>query len=68
MEKNYRIKNINDYICVEFSGDIDDSVCPRYKKEIGALKQAEDAVYIDSSNMSIEEVANKIIEIIEHKK
>lgn len=38
------------------------------EKEIGALKQAEDAIYIDSSNLSIEEVANKIIELIKYKK
>ncbi len=37
-------------------------------KEIGALKQAEDAIYIDSSNMSIEEVANKVIDIIKQKR
>ncbi len=35
-------------------------------KEIGALKKAEDAIYIDSSNMTIEEVANKIIDIIKN--
>ena len=34
-------------------------------REISPLKQAEDAVYIDSSDMTIEEVVNKIIEIIE---
>ena len=33
-------------------------------REISPLKQADDAVYIDSSNMTIEEVVNKIIEII----
>lgn len=38
------------------------------EKEIGALKKAEDAVYIDSSNMTIEEVVNKIIEVINDKK
>ena len=38
------------------------------EKEIGALKQAEDAIYIDSSNLTIEEVATRIIEIIEDKK
>ena len=38
------------------------------EKEIGALKQAEDSIYIDSSNLSIEEVANKIIEIIGRKR
>ena len=38
------------------------------KKEIGALKQAEDAIYIDSSNISIEEVVNKVTEIINRKR
>ncbi len=38
------------------------------EKEIGALKQAEDAVYIDSSNMTIEEVSKKIEEIIKEKR
>ena len=38
------------------------------EKEIGALKKAEDAFYIDSSNMTIEEVAQEIIEIINNKK
>ena len=33
-------------------------------REIGALKRADDAIYIDSSNMSIDEVVNKIVEII----
>ena len=33
-------------------------------REIAPLKQAEDAIYIDSSNMTIEEVVNKVIEII----
>ena len=38
------------------------------EKEIGALKKAEDAIYIDSTNMKIEEVADKIIGIIEEKR
>ena len=38
------------------------------EKEIGALKQAEDAIYIDSSNMTIEEVTNRIIQIINKKR
>ena len=38
------------------------------EKEIGALKQAEDAIYIDSSNMTIEEVSKKIEEIIKEKR
>ena len=38
------------------------------EKEIGALKQAEDAIYIDSSDMTIQEVVDKIINIINKKK
>ncbi len=38
------------------------------EKEMGALKIAEDAVVIDTSNMTIEEVYDKIKEIIELKK
>lgn len=34
---------------------------------VAPLKQAEDAIYIDSTNMTIEEVTNKIIEIIKQK-
>ena len=34
------------------------------EKEIGALKQADDAIYLDSTNLTIEQVKNKIIEII----
>ena len=37
-------------------------------REVGALKQADDAIYIDSSNLSIDEVANKVIDIIKKKK
>ena len=37
------------------------------EKEIGALKKADDAVYIDSTNMNIEEVTNKVLEIINEK-
>ena len=35
--------------------------------DVAPLKQAEDAIYIDSSNLSIEQVVQKIIEIIETK-
>jgi len=37
------------------------------EKEIGALKKAEDAIYIDSSDMSIDEVVNEIVSIINKK-
>ena len=36
-------------------------------KPFGALRQAEDAIYIDSSNMTIEEVSKKIINLIIEK-
>lgn len=35
---------------------------------VAPLKQAEDAIYIDSTNLSIEEVVNKIVNIIENIK
>ena len=35
--------------------------------KVAPLKQAEDAVYLDSTNLGIEEVANKIISIIKEK-
>ncbi len=34
------------------------------EKEIGALKIAEDAIYIDTTELSIEQVKNKILKII----
>ena len=36
-------------------------------KKVGALKIAEDAIVIDTTKMSIEEVKNKVKEIIEEK-
>ncbi len=43
--------------------DLDDKT-----REMGALRKAEDAIYIDSSNLGIEEVADKIIDIINKKR
>ncbi len=37
-------------------------------KEIGALKLAPDSIVIDTTNMNIEEVENKIIQIIKEKR
>ena len=34
-------------------------------KEVGSLIRTEEQIYIDSTNMTIEEVANKMIEVIE---
>lgn len=36
-------------------------------RELSPLKQAEDAIYIDSTDMTIEEVTEKIIEIIKER-
>ena len=37
------------------------------EKEIGALKQAEDAIYINSDNMTPQQEANEVIKIIKNK-
>ena len=61
--KEYQEKNINmtyDEIYENIKNrDYNDS-----HKEIGSLTRTDDQVYIDSTNMTIEEVANKFIEII----
>ena len=38
------------------------------KKEIGALKLAPDSIIVDTTNLTIEEVVNKIVDIIENKR
>lgn len=37
------------------------------QREIAPLRQADDAIYIDSSNLTIEEVVEKIVGIIKEK-
>ena len=37
-------------------------------KEIGALKKAEDAIYLDCSDMSVEEMTQTVLKIIEEKR
>lgn len=37
-------------------------------REIAPLKKAEDAIYVDSTNLSIEQVVNQIVKIIENNK
>lgn len=37
-------------------------------KEVGSLMRTDDQIYIDSTNMTIEEVANKIIKIVKGEK
>ena len=36
-------------------------------KKVGALKKTDDQIYIDTSNMTIDEVVNKIINIVKEK-
>ena len=47
------------------------SIVERHKleteREIAPLIKADDAIYLDSSNLSIKEVAEKVIEIIKQK-
>lgn len=38
------------------------------EREISPLKQAKDAIYIDSSNLTIEQVVQKIVNIIQFKR
>ena len=38
------------------------------ERELAPLRQAEDAIYVDSTNLTIDEVVQKIIEIIESSK
>lgn len=47
----------------EIARDIEERDYRDMNREIAPLKQAEDAVYVDSSNMSIEEVAHTIINL-----
>lgn len=48
--------------------DIVESIIERdnddINREVGALKRTDDQIYIDSSNMTIEEVINKIMEVV----
>ena len=37
-------------------------------KEIGSLKKAEDAIYVDCSNMTIEEMTDEVLKIINQKR
>ena len=47
----------------EIAADIESRDYADMHSEISPLKQAEDAVYLDSSDLTIDEVVNKIIEI-----
>lgn len=63
MIQDYKVKEINNYTYIEFYGDIDDSVCPRYKKEISKLIEEnktrdvifdfKEVTFIDSSGIGL---------------
>ena len=63
MEKNYKVKNLDGYTYIEFYGDIDDTVCPKYRKEIGDLIEFnknndmifdfKEVTFIDSSGIGL---------------
>ena len=63
MEQKYTVNENLEYTYIEFFGDIDDSVCPKYKKEISELienNKSKDMVFdfkgvtfIDSSGIGM---------------
>lgn len=56
---------------VDYSVVLEDIKARDYRdstREINPLKKAEDAVYLDTTNLSIEEVVEKVIEIINNAK
>ena len=61
--KEYQEKNI-DMTYDEIYENIKNRDYNDSHKEVGSLTRTDDQVYIDSTNMTIEEVANKFIEII----
>ena len=63
MMKEYKIKESSNYTYIKFHGDIDDSVCPKYKDEISDLIELnknkdvvfdfKDVTFIDSSGIGL---------------
>lgn len=62
--KQYREKGI-DMSLEEIRENIEKRDYNDMHKEVGSLIRTEEQIYIDSTNMTIEEVANKMIEVIE---
>jgi cytidylate kinase len=52
----------------EIAADIESRDYADMHREISPLKQAEDAILVDTSDMNIEEVVAKLTQIIEEKK
>ncbi len=63
----YKEKNVECDI-EEIKKDIEDRDYRDMNRKISPLKQAEDAVLVDSSNMTIEEVVNAIVGIVNEKR
>lgn len=63
MKKEYKVKELSNYTYISFYGDIDDSVCPRYKEEISKLIETnkgkdvvfdfKEVTFIDSSGIGL---------------
>lgn len=63
MEKKYKVKDSSKYTYIEFFGDIDDTVCPKYKQEISMLIEQnkkkdmifdfKEVTFIDSSGIGM---------------
>ena len=76
MEKNYKVKNLSEYTYIEFYGDIDDTVCPKYKKEISELIETnknkdmvfdfKEVTFIDSSGIGL--ILGRYNQLKSHKK
>lgn len=62
--RQYREKGI-DMSLEEIRENIEKRDYNDMHKEVGSLIRTEEQIYIDSTNMTIEEVANKMIEVIE---
>ena len=62
--KQYREKGI-DMSLEEIRENIEKRDYNDMHKEVGSLTRTEEQIYIDSTNMTIEEVANKMIAVIE---
>lgn len=62
--KQYREKGI-DMSLEEIRENIEKRDYNDMHKEVGSLIRTKEQIYIDSTNMTIEEVANKMIEVIE---
>lgn len=76
MDQNYKISTFEKYTYIEFFGDIDDRVCPRYKKEIAQIIEQgknkdmifdfKQVTFIDSSGIGL--ILGRYNQLKNHKK